>query len=171
MKEEWKEYEYYLVSNMGRIYSMKSKQYLSTRLDDNGYLSVTMSIKGKRTRVRVHRLVGKLFVNNPLNLPELDHIDNDRTNAKADNLKWVTHKENIAHTFSLGNHISQNKDISGELNPMHKLTVEQVKIIREKYNSGVSRYKISKDFNISWTMVDDIVKYNNWVSVDNNSFH
>ena len=151
---------------MGRVYSTKSNKFLSMRLDTNGYVSTTMTINKKRTRVRVHRLVGKLFVSNPLNLSELDHIDNDRTNPRADNLRWVTHQENLAHTFSLGNHVSQNKNISGELNPKHKLTVDQVKEIREQYKAGTTRYKLAKEFNISWTMVNDIVKYHNWTTVD-----
>lgn len=42
----------------------------------------------------IHRAVAELFIPNPENKPCVDHINTIRTDNRADNLRWVTHKEN-----------------------------------------------------------------------------
>lgn len=49
---------------------------------------------GKRHSVLLHRLVAENFVSNPNNFKEIDHIDGNPENNRADNLRWVTHKDN-----------------------------------------------------------------------------
>lgn len=38
----------------------------------------------------VHELVAKAFVPNPDNLPYVEHIDGNRSNNNADNLRWTS---------------------------------------------------------------------------------
>lgn len=47
----------------------------------------------------VHRLVAIAFVPNPDNLPEVDHINNDKNDFRACNLQWVTRKQNMRKAF------------------------------------------------------------------------
>lgn len=44
--------------------------------------------------IYLHRAVAKLFIPNPYNKPYVDHIDGDKWNNRADNLRWVTPREN-----------------------------------------------------------------------------
>lgn len=60
----------------------------------NGYKSATISVDGKTERFMVHRLVAEYFVPNPLNLPCVDHYNDDRTDERAVNLRWVSVAEN-----------------------------------------------------------------------------
>lgn len=54
--------------------------------------------QAKRKNYYVHRLVAKAFVPNPDNLPVIDHVDHDRTNNKASNLRWLTQRDNVKHS-------------------------------------------------------------------------
>ena len=110
MEEIWKdvvEYEgYYQVSNLGRVRSLdriasngrKIKgKILSTKVNTPPYYPrVSLSVNGKMKLVQVHRLVAQAFVYNPdpEHKTQVGHKDESRTNNRADNLEWVTPKEN-----------------------------------------------------------------------------
>ncbi len=89
----------YEVSDKGNI---KSVNYRGTgksairkqSISKNGYMRVILSDNGKNKTYFVHRLVAEAFIPNPDNLPEIDHIDGDRANNHADNLRWSTRKQN-----------------------------------------------------------------------------
>lgn len=115
-KEEWKPvvgYEgLYEVSNLGRIksvervvrrgrYSHKVKECIKTQvLNTNGYPCVSLCKNGKSRQKTIHQLIANAFINNPLNLPEIDHKNADRTDYSIDNLQWVTHRENMNNPIS-----------------------------------------------------------------------
>ena len=136
MEEVWKDvvgYEgYYEVSNLGNVRAVdriitridgvsykKCRKSMAKVLNDDGYPTVKLSKNGKSTRIAVHRLVAMAFVPNPDELPEVNHIDFDRTNVKADNLEWVSHKDNIYYTIQAGRHHC-NWDLRGKNNPNYK---------------------------------------------------
>lgn len=89
----------YEVSNLGRVCSFKGKypRILKPGKDSCGYPIVGICNGGKQVTKRVHRLVAKAFVPNPENKPEVNHIDENKGNNVADNLEWVTCRENINH--------------------------------------------------------------------------
>lgn len=48
----------------------------------------------------IHRLVAEAFIENPCGLPQVNHIDEDRTNNMADNLEWCSQQYNISYSKS-----------------------------------------------------------------------
>lgn len=101
-KEIWKEidgFPDYEISNLGRVCSFKGKypRILKPRKNSCGYLQVTLCISGKMIEKKIHRLVAEAFIPNPKNKPEVNHIDEDKSNNIADNLEWVTCRENNNH--------------------------------------------------------------------------
>lgn len=128
----------------------------------DGYASFTAGKKNSRKSIRTHTIVGKLFVENPNNLPELDHLDGNRMNPSADNLEWVTHEENVRRAYEKGSHDGR---ISGIKNPKAKLNDNIVRNIRNDFNSGISQKKISVKYSVPWSTVHNIVTYQTWKHV------
>lgn len=104
--EIWKDVcDGYKVSNYGRVLSLakttirgrKYDKILSASKKDNGYY--TVSINGNNEYV--HRLVAKAFIDNPNNLNEINHKDEDKSNNRVDNLEWCTKSYNVSYSKSI----------------------------------------------------------------------
>ena len=100
--EQWRPIEgykgKYLVSNQGRIKSLKhlKPRILKAFVNNKGYWRVALSKDGVSHHFLVSRLVAQAFCPNPD--PEtantVDHIDGDTSNNRADNLRWLSMKDN-----------------------------------------------------------------------------
>ncbi len=107
MGEVWKDipgYEgLYQISSMGRLKSFKqskSGKVLSCKNSKGDYIRVVLRGKGVKNRsASIHRLVAEAFVPNPNDKPEVNHKDNNKQNNRAENLEWVTRKENANHAI------------------------------------------------------------------------
>lgn len=104
MDEIWKDIDgyngRYQISNMGRLKSFAQnrdegkihtgskthKGYLSSKLYDSD---------GNSHTYPMHRLVASAFVDNPNGYPQVNHLDEDKTNNRADNLEWCTNDYNV----------------------------------------------------------------------------
>ncbi len=105
--ENWKEIEgtngKYYVSDNGKVATVrKRKKILTLTLQKSGYLYAMVEINGKQVNKRVNRLVANAFIPNPENLPLVNHVDGCKTNNNADNLQWVSYKENTKHAWENG---------------------------------------------------------------------
>ena len=98
--EEWRDvvgYEgLYQVSSEGRIKSLKwnKERILKPITDHYGYQGVNLYAGGKRKMHKVHRLVCQSFHDNPDNKPQVNHINEIKTDNRASNLEWATAMEN-----------------------------------------------------------------------------
>jgi len=97
--------EYY-VNREGKVKSTKQKteRILKPKIHKAGYpmVKLTQRIgKGKVLDVCIHKLVAFAFLGKPptpygksKGCSIVDHIDEDKSNPRADNLRWVSWKEN-----------------------------------------------------------------------------
>ena len=76
-----------VVSNGKGTYLVKGR-VLKPFGSGNGYLGVSIKVDGKWTKKTIHRLVAQTFIDNPDNLPQVNHKDCDRTNNDVKNLEW-----------------------------------------------------------------------------------
>ena len=119
MDEQWKDipnYEgFYQISNNGKVRSLdryvKRKGHgvvflnggiRPSNKNKNGYLQIGLSKNGETKRFYIHRLVAQLFLENPLNLNEVNHLDHNKENNCVENLEWTTHKDNLIYTCKNG---------------------------------------------------------------------
>ena len=86
----------YQVSDTGQVKSLlRGDRILKPFKTNAGYLYVNLYKNGVVNKFRVHRLVARTFIPNPKNLPEVNHIDEVKTNNKVTNLEWCTRKYNM----------------------------------------------------------------------------
>ncbi|MCI6614441.1 MAG: NUMOD4 domain-containing protein [Mollicutes bacterium] len=101
MNEIWKDvigYEnLYKVSNWGRVKSFRfgKERILKTFKNKDGYLQVGLWKNNKRKIFLVHRLVAQAFLDNPNNLPEVNHKDENKLNNVVSNLEWCDRTYNV----------------------------------------------------------------------------
>ena len=84
----------YSVSNFGRVRNNKTNKIVKGSINSEGYLNLDYRLDGTRHYKKIHRLIAVAFIPNPEDKPLIDHIDNNRTNNNAYNLRWCTSSEN-----------------------------------------------------------------------------
>ena len=103
----WKKYYFenietdYSVSTEG-VVRKDTTNYVLTQSSQQDYKFVTLFIKGKQKRMRVHRMVAETFIDNPENKPYVNHINGNRGDNNVENLEWVTPSENTQHAVATG---------------------------------------------------------------------
>lgn len=120
--EQWKEiigYSNYEISNTGKVKNKIRGNLLVGGKDTRGYTNITLK-KGKTERL--HRLVAIHFIDNPNNLPEVNHIDGDKTNNNDWNLEWSTTQNNQLHSYR----ILKRKTTKGYKYPNRKSPCKQL---------------------------------------------
>ena len=93
-------FNHYYVNQQGNVFNSKNKfrELKSYPNKNTGYMQVVVRNCNKKPKcLYVHRLVAEAYLPNPLNLPEVNHKDMDRSNNSVSNLEWVTTKQNKQH--------------------------------------------------------------------------
>lgn len=121
---------FYEVSTWGNVRSLgrcevtsnkfknKYKRYRKSKIlkpgiDRYGYKRVVLCKNGVKKYITIHRLVAEAFLENPDNLPEINHKDEDKSNNRADNLEYCTHEYNI--NYGTHNERAAKSNINGKL--------------------------------------------------------
>lgn len=177
MIEKWKPvkgYEgLYEVSSLGRIKSLSKRvdsgkchrtypeKILKPGKNRDGYLIVILSDTNHIHHThKLHRLVAGAFINNPDNLPQVNHKDGNKANNSVDNLEWVSASDNLKHAYKNG-----FKSVKGAKNPAAKLTVEQVVFIKAHFIPRDNEYgcvALSKKFNVHRKTISRVVNNDSW---------
>ena len=147
----------YIIYENGEVYGPNG--LISQRPNTSGYASFTAGKKGLRTRKETHKLVAELFLPNPSNLPEIDHLDANRMNPSVDNLEWVTHQENIRRAQERGNYKGR---YVGEDNPKSRLNEALVKQMIVEYRAGAAIQQLVDKYGYPWSTIGNAVKGITW---------
>ena len=92
----------YTITKNGDVIRIKSGKKLHQYKDKDGYLQVGLSVCNIQETFKVHRLIGILYIANPENKPEINHINGIKNFNFVDNLEWCTRQENTDHKIKFG---------------------------------------------------------------------
>ena len=105
----------YKINNYGEVLSLRSNKILKPNDNGIGYFIIQLYKNGKRKNYLIHRLVAEHFLDNPNNLPEVNHKDEDKSNNFVNNLEWCKHKYNMNYK-----QLQKRQQISKEYNKLLK---------------------------------------------------
>lgn len=175
MKETWEDITDYVglyrVSNLGNIESLSrtiinkngntqkvNGKILKSSIRKSGYKHVILQKFGVRKTYLVHRLVANAFLKNVEDKPEVNHKDGNKSNNYANNLEWVTRKENIVHAFK--NNL--NKGVKGEGNGFNKYSEGLIRKVIDMQKKGIRDCIIIKELNVNKNLPYDIKTKRRW---------
>lgn len=156
LKEEWKVYNSYKISNYGKVIN-KGGKVLSMTVDMHGYVTTSITDYGGSRIKGMHRIVATVFLPNPNGLPEVNHIDGNKENNRVDNLEWCTKKHNQRHEANV------LRQRSGENNYQSILTEKDVLTIYDLCKNSDMKYKdIAKMYGVIPQEINRIASATCW---------
>ena len=170
----------YAVTRDGRVWSHKKETPVGknggVRLDGDRWLTLTVgnrgkgyhrialvNAEGKRKMWLVHRLVAITYIPNPDSLPFINHINGVTTDNRVENLEWCDAKGNVVHAYKNGWIKMPNQ--SGAANSQAKLTVDDVRAVRNMAADGIGDTEISRLTGFNRSTVRDVTKHRRWKDV------
>ncbi len=165
MEEIWKDvvgYEgFYLVSNLGNVRRVESVTNRKHGRNSKGYSQVCLSVHGKQKNFLIHRLVASAFVWKPQDKTEVNHINGVKNDNRAENLEWVTSRENHLHAVKMGlsdfSHMTGVNSICGKLTPEDVINIRKLRAVDKlKLRTIAEKYGVCK------RSVQDIISFRNW---------
>ncbi len=175
MEEIWKDLpycNYYQVSNFGNVraisrpiktsrgnlFRMSKPKKVALTDNGSGYKIFGTRLNSKDKNFYIHRIVAELFIPNPKNLKEVNHIDGDKSNNGASNLEWASRIDNVNHA------VKNNLVAHGEGNGLNVLTKEQVlEILAIAHkNPKINRTELGRIYGVVDTAICRIISGKRW---------
>ena len=128
---EVKGFTNYLIYDDGRVWSKYKKDFMSIKIHKAGYNHLSL----KQKSFYIHRLVAIHYLPNPDNLPEIDHINRDKSDNRLQNLRWSSKMDN-----------AQNKGIYKNNKTGHRGITLMKQTSRWKYTKNVRCYSVQRYF-------------------------
>lgn len=157
------------VSSLGRVRSISRKKLnrnemvkgreLKQQIDKWGYHYVFLNYAGKQSSMNVHTLVARAFIGFRPHGYQCDHIDSNKGNNSAANLRYVTPRDNLMARLATGSGV-------GDRNGRAKIKAAWVNPIRRLAWQGVSRGTIALAFGVSRGAIDGVLSGRCWSHVE-----
>ena len=83
----------------GKVLDYSYKRELKPQLDRKGYLKIILESGTPRRRsTSIHRLVAETYLPNPHNYGTVNHINEDKTDNRVENLEWMSNADNVEYS-------------------------------------------------------------------------
>lgn len=92
-----KNFPRYRVSEHAVVWDTLLNRCLTKYISSSGYQYVYLDKGSRQYPINIHNIVAVAWIENPKNLPEINHEDCNKLNNWASNLCWCTKKQNTEH--------------------------------------------------------------------------
>ena len=83
----------------GKVLDYSYKRELKPQKDRKGYLKIILEQNTDRMRsTSIHRLVAETYIPNPHNYDTVNHINEDKTDNRVENLEWMSNAGNVEYS-------------------------------------------------------------------------
>ena len=90
-------YQNYLISKQGQVYSTKTNKIKIAETNQNGYCRIELLNDVGKKKFYIHRLVAEAYIPNPNNYNQVNHKDLNKHNNNLENLEWCSETMNMQH--------------------------------------------------------------------------
>ena len=97
MRKQINDYDNYYIYDNGDVLNTTTNKILRGSISEHGYKYYRLSKNNQKKMYYAHRLVAEYFLDNPNNLPVVNHKDGNKLNNNVDNLEWTSYSENAEH--------------------------------------------------------------------------
>lgn len=151
----------------GSVFGRHDREYegrvLKKSRDSDGYEIVSLTDSKRKNLAKVHRIVAAAFIENPFNLPCVNHLNGIKHDNKPSNLEWCDQSMNERHAYRTGLKKPVIAPSRGEANGNAKMSAKDVQFIRELNISRGDRKKLATKFGVHVATIDRILKGDNWI--------
>lgn len=149
--------DFYQISNFGRIKSKQRRNYREKitigSLNEENYYYCTLQDRKRKQRLFVHRIVAFHFIENPFNLPIINHKDGNPMNNRVENLEWCDYSYNQIHAMKMGLFTPHTQKINYEI---------ANKIRKEYFGGNISQRQLGLKYDLARTNINRIIKDKVW---------
>ncbi len=150
-------YDNYAISNFGNVLNITTQKFLKPLIHNKGYYYVCLWKNSVRKNYTIHRLLGIYFIDNPNNLPCIDHIDGNRTNNSISNLRWASYQTNNRNSTKRYNCSSIHKGVVFNKNKWNAQIHNYKKIHIGRYDTEIEAASAYNDYIINNNLEDFIL--------------